>query len=359
MYPLRAPMRERPMRPKTAFYATILLVAFSAPGWAPSQNPSSDGVSSTGTHDTLTAPSEKADAVDAYIEEQIKVQRIPGLSLAVVKEGRIVKARGYGFANLELKAPATTYTLYGLGSICKQFTATSIMLLVESGQIGLDHTIANYLDGLPNEWAGITVRHLLTHTSGIKEEVWTGGIVEFDRHEYQQDDIIKTAFGPLEFASGDKFAYSNVGYRLLGMIIEKVSGLSYWDFLDELIFKPLGMNATRDSDPKTIIPNRAKGYGRSGDAYVNRDPVTASSAFSEGALMSSVLDMAKWDAALYRSKILTKASLEKMWTPVKLNDGSTVPYGFGWDITDINGHKRIGHGGDPPPWTTPTLKLGF
>jgi len=290
----------------------------------------------------------QTDDVDAYIEEQIKMQRIPGLSLAVVKEGRIVKAKGYGFANLELRAPAKPNTLYGLGSISKQFTATSIMLLVELAQIGLDIKIAHYLDGLPNEWTGVTVRHLLSHTSGLKEEVWTGGIVEFDRHEHRQEEIIKTAFGPLKFEPGDKFAYSNVGYRLLGMIIEKASGQSYWKFLDEHIFKPLGMNATRNSDPKTIIPNRAKGYGRSGDSYVNRDPVTASSAFSEGALMSSVLDMAKWDAALYSTKILKKSSLKKMWTPIKLNDGTPVPYGFGWEIADINGHTQIGHGGGLP-----------
>ena len=144
----------------------------------------------------------QTDDVDTFIEEQIKMQRIPGLSLAVVKEGRIVKVKGYGFANLELRAPAKASTLYALGSISKQFTATSIMLLVELGQIDLD---------------------------------------------------IKTAFGPLKFEPGDKFAYSNVGYRLLGVIIEKVSGLSYWEFLDEHIFKPLGMNATRNSDPKTIF----------------------------------------------------------------------------------------------------------
>ena len=147
-------------------------------------------------HFTQQAPVLSND-VDDYVGTEMAKQRIPGLSLAVVRQGKIIKAHGYGSACLELNVPAKPQTLYGLGSISKQFTATCIMLLVEKEHLRLDDKIVDRLDGLPDEWAGVTVRHLLTHTSGIKEEEWKGGIVEFDRHEYQQEDIIKTAFGPL------------------------------------------------------------------------------------------------------------------------------------------------------------------
>lgn len=291
-------------------------------------------------------------AVDDCVKTEMANQKIPGLSLAVVIEGKVVKARGYGLACLELGAPAASETLYGLGSISKQFTATAIVLLEEKGKLRLDAKIVELLDGLPGEWADVTVRHLLTHTSGIKEEQWKGGIVEFDRYEYKQEEVIKTAFGPLESKPGEKFAYRNVGYRLLGMIVEKISRQSYWDFLDEHIFKPLGMTATRNSDPRTIILHRARGYGRAGDVFVNRDPVTASAAFSEGALMSSVLDLVKWDAALNGEALLKKSSLAKMWTPVKLNNGTTYPYGFGWSLGDTQRRKTISHGGGLPGFVT-------
>lgn len=159
-------------------------------------------------------------AVDDYIQKEMLRQRIPGVSLAVLKEGKVVKTAAYGYANLELNAPATVETLYGLGSISKTFTAAAIMLLVEEGKLGLDDKITRHLAGLPEDWAEIKVRHLLTHTSGIREEVWKGGITEFDRHEYRQEDVIQTAFGPLVSAPGEKYAYRNLGYRLLGMLIE-------------------------------------------------------------------------------------------------------------------------------------------
>jgi CubicO group peptidase (beta-lactamase class C family) len=139
---------------------------------------------------------------------------------------------------------------------------------------------------------------------------------------------------------------------MLGMLVEKASGQSYWDFLDQRIFHPLGMLATRNSDPKTVIPNRARGYGTADGRYVNCDPVTASAAFSEGALMSSVLDMVKWDAALNSEVLLKKATLEQMWTPVRLSDGTTSNYGFGWFLRPVPSHRTVGHGGGLPGFST-------
>jgi D-alanyl-D-alanine carboxypeptidase len=291
-------------------------------------------------------------AVDEYVHSQMSDQRIPGLSLAVVRAGKLVLAKGYGKASLELDAPATAATLYGLGSVSKQFTAAAIMLLVEAGKLRLDDHVTNYFAWLPREWGNVTVRHLLTHTSGIRMEEWKDGLIEFDRFEHNQEEIVKTAFGPMLAEPGEKFNYSNVGYRLLGMLIERVSGQSYWDFLSEHIFRQIGMDATRNSDPRTVILNRARGYGISGDKYENREPVTASAAFSQGALISSVLDMVKWDAALNSEALLKKTSLEQMWTPVRLNDGTTYPYGFGWFLRPVQGHKTVAHGGQLPGFST-------
>ena len=150
--------------------------------------------------------------------------------------------------------------------------------------------------------------------------------------------MLRTIFqDSLQFAPGASWAYRNSAYRLLGMIIERVSGESYWTFIDRRIFQPLGMTSTRGSDPKTIIPNRAKGYGRERGRTVNRDAVAESAAFSEGALISTVLDLARWDSSLYHPRILSQQSLDRMWTPVTLNDGATRPYGFGWGLGPTNG----------------------
>ena len=238
------------------------------------------------------------------------------------------------------------------GSISKQFTATAIMLLVEERKIGLDDRVTNYFGWLPKEWGEVTVRHLLTHTSGIREQQWKDGIIEFDRFEHDQEEVVRTAFGPMLVRPGEKFAYSNVGYRLLGMLIEKASGQSYWDFLEQRIFRRIGMEVTRNSDPKTIIPNRARGYGISGGNPENREPVTASAAFSQGALISSVLDMVKWDAALDSERLLKRTSLDQMWTPVRLNDGTTYNYGFGWYLRPVPGHRTVAHGGGLPGFST-------
>ncbi len=203
------------------------------------------------------------------------------------------------------------------------------------------------------------MRHLLTHTSGIKEEVWEGGIFEFDRHEHVQFEVLRTAFGPLDSAPGERWAYSNVGYRLLGMLIEEVSGESIWDFFDRRIFQPIGMNATRNSDPGTVIPHRARGYGRTnvGGALVNRDPVTASAAFTQGALMSSVLDMAKWDAALLTEQVLPSELLAQMWTPVVLSDGTQYPYGFGWQLEPTDDKATVSLGGGLPGYSTYLMRI--
>jgi D-alanyl-D-alanine carboxypeptidase len=282
----------------------------------------------------------RADKIDDYIRAEMEKQHIPGLSLAVIKDGKIIKVEGYGLANLELNIPVKPDTIYKIGSISKQFIATGIMLLVEEGKLSLEDKISKYLEGTPETWKEITVRHLLTHTSGIIREA-----PGFDIFKVQADaDVIKTAYpGALRFAPGEKWEYCNVGYFALAEIITRVSGKLWADFINERVFMPVGMSVTRTTTMKEIIANRADSYDWENNKHHNAVEFLALR--PSGAFISNVLDLAKWDAALYTDKILKQSSRDQMWTPVTLNNGQSHPYGLGWNINPVNGHKIMRHGG--------------
>jgi CubicO group peptidase (beta-lactamase class C family) len=277
---------------------------------------------------TCLAQDAVATKVDDYIRAEMQTQQIPGLSLAVIRNGEIVIARGYGMANVEHQVPVKPETIFQSGSMGKQFTATAVMMLVEEGKISLDDKITKYFTDGPESWNKITVRHLLTHTSGM-----TDYPDDFDlRRDYTEDELvqrIKTI--PLAFQPGEKWSYSNLAYVMLGVLIHKVSGKFYGNFLQERVFKPLGMSTARVISEDDIVPNRAAGYRIVNGQLKNQAWVSPSlNTTADGALYLTVYDMAKWDAALYTEKLLKRASLDEMWTPVKLNDGKTHPYGFGW-----------------------------
>jgi D-alanyl-D-alanine carboxypeptidase len=303
----------------------------------------------------------RADQIDDYIATQIQRLHNPGLSLAVVRDGRTIKAQGYGFANLELKAPATKETVYEIGSISKQFTATAIMMLVEDGKIHLDDSITKYFPEAPQAWRGIMIRHLLSHTSGIQNHVAVPHWLDVFRTNLAfetvppRDELLRMFFKlPIEFQPGESWAYDNTGYYLLGIIIEKASGKSYWQFLDERIFKPLGMIATRNTDPQPIVPNRASGYEWKNDHFENRPVLLPAIAFSAGSFLSTVEDMTKWDAALYTEKLLKKSSLNEMWTSATDKDRADAPfnYGFGWFIEKYHAHRIVQHSGGTPGFSS-------
>lgn len=301
----------------------------------------------------LAPPAAFADKVDDYIKAELKKQNIPGLSIAVVKNGKVIKAEGYGLANVELNVPATPNTVYQLASITKQFTATAIMMLVEDGKLGLDDRISKHLSNAPPGWSAVTVRHLLNHTSGIKSYTSLPDFNKNPRKDYTHEELIGLVSGlPLEFEPGARFRYNNSGYFLLGVIIENVTGQRYGDFLKERIFRPLGMDQTRVNDLSVIIPNRATGYASTDGRLSNGEYVSPTQPFAAGALVSTVLDMTKWDAALYTDKLLSRSSLEQMWTPTKLNNGSNYPYGYGWALSETKTHKYIEHGGGIPGFST-------
>jgi CubicO group peptidase (beta-lactamase class C family) len=286
----------------------------------------------------------RADEVDATVEAQMKERHIPGLSLAVVREGKVVLAKGYGFANVEHNVPAKPETVYQSGSVGKQFTATAVMMLVEEGKLVLDDKISKYLDGTPEAWAEVTIRHLLTHTSGIKN--YTGTDIDY-RADYTEAKLLKKAAAlPPDFAPGESWRYSNTGYMLLGFIIRKASGEFYGDFLKKRVFTPLGMDTARIINEEDIVPNRAAGYRIVRGVLKNQEWVSPSlNTTADGALYLTVLDMAKWDAALYTETLLKKASLEQMWTRATTKDGKTHPYGFGWTLGESGGRRVVEHGG--------------
>ena len=302
-----------------------------------------------------------ADKIDEYITIQMRRLHIPGLSLAIIRDGRVTRAHGYGFANLELKAPANTDTVYEIGSNTKQFTAAAIMMLAEEGKVRLEDPITKYFPDAPEAWRKITIRHLLSHTSGIQNHVAVPHWLDVFRTNLafetapSRDELLRMFFKlPMEFQPGETWAYDNTGYYLLGIIIEKVSGKSYWEFLEERIFKPLGMTATRSTDPQPIVANRASGYEWKNDRFENRPILLPAIAFSAGSLLSTAEDMAKWDAALYTEKLLKKSSLDQMWTPAVTNDGTDAPfnYGFGWFIDSYHGHRLVQHSGGTPGFSS-------
>lgn len=291
----------------------------------------------------VTTVAARADKVDDYVKGEMQRQRIPGASIAVIKDGKVIKAEGYGLANVELNVPARPETVYKIGSVSKQLIATGIMLLVQEGQLSLDDKISKFLDGTPDTWKEITVRHLLTHTSGIVREA-----PGFDPLKIQNDaDVIKTAYPlPLRFAPGEKWEYCNVGYFSLVEIIRRVSGKSWGDYLNERLFMPLEMNATRTTTMTEIVQNRANGYVWRAGKLDNAGILFALR--PSGAFLSTVLDLAKLDAAFYTDRILKPSTLSQMWMPVKLNNEATHPYGFGWELSSVGGHKLVHHGGSLP-----------
>jgi CubicO group peptidase (beta-lactamase class C family) len=287
----------------------------------------------------------RADQVDDFVRRQIHKRHIPGLSLAVVQDGRVIKAAGYGFANVELRARATPSTVYELASMSKQFAAASILLLVQDGKVSLDAPISRYLEGTPDSWKAITVRRVLTHTSGLPRE----GIQTTDKNgraDFTREEMWKSAIAmPLIAPPGERFSYSNLGYNLLAMIVEKVSGKPYGEFLQQRIFGPLGMRSSRLNDLHAIIPNRACGYSWSQGKLRIGEATSPTLYFGAGAIVSTVLDLAKWDAALYTDRILNAESRKEMATAVALNNGRTAAYGFGWFVGSLEGHPRISHDG--------------
>ncbi|HSU53833.1 MAG TPA: serine hydrolase domain-containing protein [Candidatus Dormibacteraeota bacterium] len=290
--------------------------------------------------------------IDALFADLAK-PNCPGASVMIVHDGKVVLAKGYGLANIEQGIPCGTNTNFRLASVTKQFTAASIMLLHERKKLGLEEKLTDFFPEFPVYGKTITVRHLLTHTSGLidYEDIIPQGttIPLLDRDVLrllmQQD---KTCFAP-----GSKFRYSNSGYSLLSLIVEVRSAMPFAQFLKQNIFGPLGMwNSLAYEQGFSIVPNRAYGYSAEANGFVRTDQSLTSSVLGDGGVYSSVTDLYKWDQALYGSKLLKQDSLDLIFTPGPASDQPENHYGFGWYIGTYGGMKEIWHSGNTRGFTT-------
>ncbi len=284
------------------------------------------------------------DPVDAIVAAQMAAQRIPGVAVAVVRRGEVLKAKGYGFANVEHDVAVTDETIFQSGSIGKQFTATAVMLLVDDGVLSLSDRLKTFYPDGPAAWDPITIRHLLTHTSGIPD--YTDGRIDL-RRDYSEDELARMAYElPLDSTPGAEWKYSNTAYVLLGTIVRKASGTFYGDVLRDRVFTPLGMTTARIISESDVVPHRAAGYRLADGQVKNQEWVSPSlNTTADGSLYLSLRDYIAWDRGLRAHAILKPESWNAIFEPVRLNSGRRHPYGFGWDVDRLAGQPVTRHGG--------------
>lgn len=269
----------------------------------------------------------------------------PGAVFMATKGGSVVYEKAFGMANLELDVPMQTDNVFEIGSMTKQFTAVAILMLMEEGKLKLEDDITKYIPDYPTQGHTITIHHLLTHTSGIKSFTSVKGlnaIAKQDMEPLEMIDFFKNE--PMDFAPGEAFKYNNSGYVILGHIIEKASGLSYADFVEQRIFKKLGMSSSRYATHTTVVTKRASGYHNK-DRYVNKRHISFSIPYASGSLMSTVEDLFKWQEAIKDNVLLSKETTQLAFTNYTLNNGDPINYGYGWHIKQLDGAKSYEHGG--------------
>lgn len=285
------------------------------------------------------------EAIDKFMTEKYPSNQ-PGAAILVAQNDKIIFRKGYGLASLTPDKPVTPEMIFRIGSITKQFTSTAILKLAEQGKVDLKADITKYLTDFSTPGKTVTVEHLLNHTSGIKSYTSLPDVMAKKGLYISPADMIKVIQSqPSDFSPNEQWLYNNSGYFLLGMIIEKASGMTYNEYVVKNLFKPAGMknSFTDDSNlPATV----AKGYIKSGATeFKVADYVHPSIPYSAGSIFSTVDDLWKWNQAIFNNRIVSKQSLAKAWTPTKLNNGSLVGYGYAWQFGNLDGAKVIGHGG--------------
>jgi CubicO group peptidase (beta-lactamase class C family) len=293
----------------------------------------------------LTLTAQAADEVAQYVHAEMQRQKIPGLALLVARNGKSLRAEGFGLADVELSVPVTPETLFQSGSVGKQFTATAVMMLVEAGKLGLEDPLSKFFPQAPAWWKQVTVRELLSHTAGF-----TDYPKNFDlRKDYTEEQLLKIVEAiPAAYPPGTSWSYSNLGYLTLGILIHRVTGEFYGNFLEQRIFRPLNMSTVRIISEADIIPNRSSGYRLVNGQLKNQEWVSPTvNTTADGSLYFSIIDLEKWDAALYSEKLLKKSSLEQMWTITNLRTGqpNSGHYGLGWFVESRGGRRVVEHEG--------------
>ncbi len=297
--------------------------------------------------------------MDAFIAAKMAAQHIPGLSYAVIRNGEVVRSGVRGLSNVELNVPVTDATEFAIASMSKSVTASAVLLLAQDARLALDDRVRKYLPDVPASWDEMTIRHLLSHTAGVKDHFRDSPayptLAGFDRHvAYSDQDYVKAHVdAPLNFAPGAGWAYSGGGYVILGAIIQKVTGRPYGDYLRDRVFRPLGMDHTHIISNAEIIPNRAAGYWYRDGRLRNGEPTSqAALGGPDVGVMTTATDLAKWVIAISGNGPWTEASRTAMWTATTLNDGrdtagypSGYGYGLGWLVTTHRGYRLVGHAG--------------
>lgn len=286
--------------------------------------------------------------VDTIAQAAMAAEHIPGLSIAVLRGADTVVLRGWGYANVELRAPATPWTVFRIGSVTKQFTALAIMQLAEQGRLSLDDSLQRFVPTFPTPGRRITIRHLLNHTSGIPSytsigRAWSDKM----RLDLSHDSLLALVKDRTpDFLPGERFLYDNTGYYLLGMVIEAASGQTYAQYLAQHLFTPLGLGGTSYCESRPIIEGRATGYQvDSSGAVVHADFLSMTQPYAAGSLCSTAADLVTWQRALAGDRLVRSGGYATMSTSGRLNNGTATGYGFGLGASAPNGHRQIGHSG--------------
>jgi D-alanyl-D-alanine carboxypeptidase len=289
----------------------------------------------------------RADEVDDLLAAEVRKGHLPGVSVAILREGEPLRTAAAGLADLELAVPVDPATVFQIQSITKTFTAAAIQILADEGRLGLDDPVAKHLPGTPDSWKSITLRHLLTHTSGIKDFI--NSPTASLRLDVTEEEVLRaTAERPVDFAPGERYAYSNTNYHLLAMVIRKLTGQAYGEFLRDRIFLPLGMTHTRVLSLTAVIPGRASGYHWTGAGFRQGDFVAESIlSYGGGGVLSTAPDLALWARVMLRKGggILKPEAVAAAWTRMRLADGKESGYGLGWGLGEVEGHREVSHTG--------------
>jgi len=328
----------------------VIMLAFLSIAASAQDRRSGNTVYAPSACPTIVA-SPAADTIDRLVAAQMRRERIPAVQLAVSRAGR-VRTRVYGYSDLEHCVRADANSIFAIGSVSKQLTAYATLRLVEAGKLALDDSITKYLPESRPAWNGITIRHLLTHTSGIRDYGGDDPVypqLSFDRRaEYTADSLVRFfASAPLNFRPGSEFAYSNTGYYMLSIVLERVAGMPFFDVMRTLVYEPLGMRLATAWNPRSILPNLATGYGTYDDT-LQRGSYRGASAGRWGGdtgLLATAADLARFQWELLHPRFLSAAHVRLMTSRDTLSDGTTVFYGFGIQPTDVRGVPMWMHSG--------------
>jgi CubicO group peptidase (beta-lactamase class C family) len=297
--------------------------------------------------------------IDSIVNEPIEAGMVAGASVAVVKGSDTIALKGYGVADLEYDIPTPERAVYEIGSVTKQFTAVALLQLVEQGKVSLDDDLRDYLPDFPTQGNRITIRRLLDHTAGIRGYTEMPEFGVMATRKLPRDSLVAMfAKAPFDFPTGEQMIYSNSAYFLAGLIIEKVSGQSYADYVEEHLFERAGMPDSRYCSENAVYKSRAHGYDTdSTGALVRKGFIDHTYPYAAGSLCSTAWDLVAWNQALHGGKILGDEMYRELIAPGRLTDGTTLRYGGGLALSEVAGRPAIHHGGGIPGFLSQSAYL--